>query len=437
MLLASSLASGAEPSDEELPPAKTIPRNAPLLELHQVQTQGESTLPRERKTLDQIFKAQALFQKHHSLAPKAELKFRVYARQYASDLDRADLALVGEQGRTPIALDEQHQFVADPAWRKLDQDSVVRSRLAEGRITWRPDIRSPGVPEGERRLGDLRLQCRIAFASGLARTDSSWQRFLQSVFRPSYEQCEESAWSPSNFADAPIFSVTLIDGERRLRLNHRMLHGLFDDRGQDFDWGYLLRDRMFRLPMGDKSWSDETRVVFETLDSPAVMPMKELQASKHRFAEAAKHWKIGETHVDEVSAALGKGRRVKFDHGHQILRYWQAAPKEKASKDAAKKDSAESPAMPSLSTLMAARSAISAMPSAAEMSQKSEQEVKAEVDKVSAAMPPSLAAAASATAAAAAKAATDAPAAPERGTELVLLFDEQGLLQRLGFTERR
>ncbi|MFY7866241.1 hypothetical protein [Roseateles sp.] len=436
LMLACSMAWATESSDD-LPPPKIIPRDAPLLELHQVQTQGESTLPRERKTLAQIFKAQALFQKHQGLAPKAELKFRVYARQYASDLDRADLALVGEQGRTPIALNDQHLFVADSAWRKLDQDSVVRSRLAEGRITWRPDIRSPGVPDGERRLGDLRLQCRIAFASGLARTDSSWQRFLQSVFRPGYEQCEESAWSPSNFADAPIFSVTLIDGERSMRLNHRMLHGLFDDRGQDFDWGFLLRDRMFRLPMGDKSWSDETRVVFETMDSPALMPMKELQASRHRFAETAKTWKIGETHLDEIVAALGKGRRVKFEPGHQILRYWQAAPKEKASKDTSKKDNLESSAMPSLSTLMAAKAAIGAMPSAADMSQKSEQEIRAEVEKISAALPPSVAAAASATAAAAAKAAADAPAAPERGTELVLLFNEQGLLQRLGFTERR
>ncbi len=436
LLLSCGLALAADPADEDLPASKPIARDAPVLELHQVQMQGESNLPRERKTLAQIFKAQALFEKHHALAPKAALKFRVYARQYASDLDRADLALLGEQGRTPIALDKNHEFVADPAWRQLDQDSVVRSRLAEGRITWRPDVRSPGVPEGERRLGDLRLQCRIAFASGLARTDSVWVRFVQNLFRPSYEQCEEPAWSPSNFADQPIFSVTLIDGERRLRLNHRMLHGLIDDGGEKYDWGFLLRDRMFRLPLGDKSWSDETRVVFETLDSAPLLPKQELQASQHRFAQAAKNWQLGQTHVDEVTALLGKGRRVVFDEGHQILRYWQAAPKEKASKDGAKKGNAESVPLPSLSTLMAAKSAMAAMPSPDELSRKSESELRAEVEKISAALPPTLAAAASA-AAADIKTSSDGSTRPERGTELVLLFNAQGLLQRLGFTEQR
>ena len=68
-------------------------------------------MPRERKTLAQIFKAQALFQQHRQLAPQATLSYRVFARQYDYDLHRADLALLEGSTRTPIQLDEQQRFV--------------------------------------------------------------------------------------------------------------------------------------------------------------------------------------------------------------------------------------------------------------------------------------------------------------------------------------
>lgn len=301
----------------------------PTSTLAQVQLQGQSSAARERKTLAQIYQAQALFQKHRQLAPDAALTYRVYARQRADDLERADLGLVGAHGRLPVQLDARQSFVPDPSWLALDPDSELRSKLAEGRITWRPDIRTPGWPADERRLGDLRLQCRIAFASGLARTDPVWVNMLQGLFRPFYDQCEVADWSPSNFADRPIFSVTLVHGERRLKLNQRYLHGLTDDQGAICDWGFRLRDRMFRVPLGDASWPDETRVLLESLDGPGPAPSPELQASEHRFAEAARALRPDLSSADDIRAALGKAEPtvVRFDSGMQIWSYWQAAGK--------------------------------------------------------------------------------------------------------------
>lgn len=258
--------------------ALVLPASAPPpdAQLGRVAVQGEAATAREKKTLGQLFKAEALFEKHHALAPAAALKFKVYARTQADAAPSLELGLMTPAGRRPLVLDAEDRFVIDPAWHALDERTEVRSRLADGRVTWRPDIRTPGVPDGERRLGDLRLQCRVAFGSGVARgTD-----FFGGLFSFAFDDCWDRDWSPSNFADRPLFAVTLVHGERRLVLSERLLHGLRDDGVPKYDWGYSLRERMFRLPMGDASWPDDTRVVFEFMDDPTAPPDAELLALK-------------------------------------------------------------------------------------------------------------------------------------------------------------
>ncbi|HEV6968802.1 hypothetical protein, partial [Roseateles sp.] len=76
--------------------ALALPASAPPpeTELGRVQVQGESAIAREKKTLAQLFKAEALFEKFHALAPAAPLKIRVYARTRAGQAAQLDLALV-------------------------------------------------------------------------------------------------------------------------------------------------------------------------------------------------------------------------------------------------------------------------------------------------------------------------------------------------------
>ncbi|MDC8772616.1 hypothetical protein [Roseateles albus] len=413
LLLASFAGLAAAPSAEPNSATAAVEEEALTAEpsakatshLHQVQVQGVSTVARERKTLAQIFKAQALFQKHHKLAPQASLNYRVYARKYPDDLLRADLGLVGAQGRTPVTLDEEQRFVADPAWRLLDQDSEVRSKLADGRVTWRADIRTPGWPNGERRLGDLRLQCRVAFGSGLARTDAGWIGTLSKLFSADDEQCKKPDWSPSNFADQPIFSVTLVHGDRRLRLNQRNLHGLFDESGEDYDWGFLLRDRMFRVPLGDLTWPDDTRVLLETMASTAPSVNLGLQESKHRLAELARALRPGVSSEAEIRALAGnlKFKLLRFDNGMQIWRYWKAgaAPTKAGLTEMAAL--AGSAGLADLASAKGIEDAAKAKAAAIEM---------------------------------AAKAAKASPMSAERGTELVLLLNADGVLQKFAFTER-
>lgn len=289
----------------------------PEAQLGRVQVQGESAIAREKKTLAQLFKAEALFQKHHALAPAADLKFKVYARSQADLAPSLDLALVTPAGRRPVVLDGDDRFTIDPAWRQFDERTEVRSRLADGRVTWRPDIRSPGVADGERRLGDLRLQCRVGFGSGVARgmTGLAWLLALGG------EDCDERDWSPSNFAERPVFAVTLVSGERRMTVSEALLHGLRDGNGADYDWGYSLRERMFRVPLGDKRWPDDTRVVFEGADDPPAPPDPTLVALNDGWAQAALALAPGLT-VAEVAQRVGKADDdTRFESGRRLLRH--------------------------------------------------------------------------------------------------------------------
>lgn len=289
----------------------------PEAELGRVQVQGESAALREKKTLAQLFKAQALFDKFHALAPAAELKFRVYARTQAELAQRLELGLMTPVGRQPVVLDGEDRFVIDPAWRLLPERTELRSRLADGRVTWRPDIRTPGVPDGERRLGDLRLQCRIGFDSGVARGLKGLAWLLSFAI----DECEDPEWSPSNFADRPVFAVTLVHGERWLVLSAGLLHGLRDGGGQDYDWGYSLRERMFRVPLGDASWPDDTRVLIEGMDDPPAATEPGLKELGDAWVQAALALAPGLA-VDEVLGRVGKADDdTRFESGRRLLRH--------------------------------------------------------------------------------------------------------------------
>lgn len=74
-----------------------------------------------------------------------------------------------------------------------------------------------------------------------------------------------------NFAERPIFSVTLVAGARREVLPIDRLYAMAsDDPGLKEDLPYcdceMLVDRTYFLPLGDHSWPDDTRVELEFMD---------------------------------------------------------------------------------------------------------------------------------------------------------------------------
>ena len=237
--------------------------------LQRVEVGGESSVAREQKTVAQLLAIQKSFEKHHGLAPQAELRIRLYARYDDADLERLSLSLRAEGLQRPVPLDERQRFEIDPAWAVLPADTVLRSGARDGRLAWHPDVRTPGLPPNTRRLGDLRLECHADLVGT--------SHLIRGIVTPSYlalaaltDVCSRYDVY-GHYADMPVFSITLIDGTRRRQLPYAHLHG--SGTGQNnllhslLDWPYRLRDRFYWLPLSDASWSDDTLVVLEPMDS--------------------------------------------------------------------------------------------------------------------------------------------------------------------------
>jgi len=228
---------------------------------------------RDEKTLAQLLAAQDAFVRHHALAPAATLGFRLYARLDPHDLARLRLYLVDGGQRREVPLDEHQRFGLDPAWTRTaaDRGVTLQTSLPAGAVAWKVDVRTPGIADDRRRLGDLRLECEAdTFHGNLQR---GLRTPVSAILDASDQLCrldDAQVW----FAERPIFGVTLVAGARRRTLPYDYLHGSTGTMALAglFDWAYALRDRAYFLPLDDRSWPDDTEVVFDAMDDPQPGP---------------------------------------------------------------------------------------------------------------------------------------------------------------------
>jgi hypothetical protein len=216
-----------------------------------------------------------LFERRRHLAPAATLRFKLLPRKRETDMRRVDLQIVGDSFATPVALASDQTFALERQPRALKENASVSPNRKAGTMTWRAEIRTPGLPPGTRRLGDLRLECEVGMKAGLI---SNYRRFLfgwlDPFLREGPEYCHRAAPRYLFFADRPVFSVTLIAGERREVLPVDRLYGSASRHPEwKEDLPYcdceVLMDRAYFMPLGDPSWPDDTRVEFEYMDGPS------------------------------------------------------------------------------------------------------------------------------------------------------------------------
>jgi hypothetical protein len=95
--------------------------------------------------------------------------------------------------------------------------------------------------------------------------------WLDPFLREGPEYCQRIAPRYLFFAERPIFSVTLVNGERKEVLEVDRLYG---SASRQPDWKddlpycdcEVLMDRAYFMPLGDASWPDDTLVEFEYMD---------------------------------------------------------------------------------------------------------------------------------------------------------------------------
>ena len=172
-------------------------------------------------------------------APDSQLFFEVWPNDPNDKVSDISLELVPKKG-DPIAIeiDAQGRFVMPKVegtkWR------LVANRGAKS-VAIKPVVLSPGSTETDRRLGDLRAQCP-------AMSSIASLSFLERAAFGTMGGCESGSLNIFTSSRLPLASAWVEEGDRRADLPIK--------RYEDADGV----STSYRMPLGDKEWSNEARV---------------------------------------------------------------------------------------------------------------------------------------------------------------------------------
>ena len=211
--------------------------------------------------------------KRAEMAPQAELRFKLLPRKRTTSMKDVDLEIAGKDTFIPVAIAPDGTFALPRDGKALAEDAAVVPNRKRQSMTWRAEIRSPGLPPGMRRLGDLRLECEVGMEARLiSNRPSNLLGWFVERFADVPEYCHQDEPRYLFFAERPVWSVTLVSGSRRETLPaERLYAGATRDPGRKEEWlpycdCEALLDRAYYMPLGDKSWPDDTLVQFEYME---------------------------------------------------------------------------------------------------------------------------------------------------------------------------
>ncbi|MBQ5949649.1 hypothetical protein [Massilia sp. ST3] len=185
------------------------------------------------------------FDRHHKLAPAVErLEFRATARKPDASPDQLAARLVGDDGFSlALPIDAGGRFVVPRSDAAASAESELELNRKRRAYRVNPDIRTPGLPASQRRLGDLRLECKVTVAIAKEEIPLFWVLAINTVMLTS-DWCsffDEKRQARFGFhADGPVTGAVLREGERSLDLKPK--------------------DSSLEVPLGSPEWSDEAVV---------------------------------------------------------------------------------------------------------------------------------------------------------------------------------
>lgn len=205
------------------------------------------------------------FDRHRQLAPAAEkLQFRLTTRKKDESAQPLSVRLVGDDGfKLPIAIDADRHFVVPRSEAAEDAESELELNRKRRVYRTEPDIRTPGLPVNQRRLGDLRLECKVTVAMAKEEIPTFWVLTINTIllrtdwcgfFGDQDDTSFDGAARKAHFgyrADRPLAGALLIEGNRS---------ALLEVKGDQFD-----------VPIGNASWGDDA-VVELTYAEPTEAP---------------------------------------------------------------------------------------------------------------------------------------------------------------------
>lgn len=187
------------------------------------------------------------FDEYHGMAPKVPvLQFRVEPRGGAQKPELPAARLGGDDGFSlALAVDTDGMFTVPRSQAALDANSelVLNQKRRDYRVT--PVVRSPGMPDHVRRLGDLRLECRVQVAI-VKEEIPLWVVLAANTLLRTRDWCGFTFEGKSGFTfkhTHTLRAAVLVDGNRS---------ALLETEGKGF-----------RVPLGDTRWSDDSLIELE------------------------------------------------------------------------------------------------------------------------------------------------------------------------------
>ncbi|MES2511052.1 MAG: hypothetical protein V4625_14065 [Pseudomonadota bacterium] len=222
------------------------------------------------KSYRKMIRGMDLFEKMRSTSPNASLRFKLLPRRKDTEMNNIMVEVLGNTVSFPVAVAADYTFALPRDAKAFEEDAVVQPNRKAQTMTWRTEIRTPGLPANVRRLGDMRLECEVGMEAGLVSNDRSIIGKIASAIAD-VGYCTRRDTRYLFFADRPLFGVTLSSGPRREVLPVEKLYAAASvDKGLKDDLPYcdceVLLDRTYFLPLGDKSWPDDTLVEFEYME---------------------------------------------------------------------------------------------------------------------------------------------------------------------------
>ena len=231
---------------------------------------SKATADPVEKSYRRMVRGMDLFERRRALSPQGELRFKLLPRKPGVSLDRLELLVLGKTVETPIPVAPDRTFVLQRDPRAFDENALVTPDRKALTMTWRADIRTPGLPANTRRLGDLRLECEVGMEAGVVSNARTFVGQIANWMTDSPAYCRGNQLYLF-FAERPLFNVTLVAGARRESLAiNRLYAAASDDANLAADLPYcdceVMLDRTYFMPLEDASWPDETLVQFDYME---------------------------------------------------------------------------------------------------------------------------------------------------------------------------
>ena len=186
------------------------------------------------------------FDAHRALAPHATLRFRMRHAEGApaNAGDGLRLRLANDDGsfQENVPIDAAGLLAVARNQAAYVADATFILNQKDGLYTGHPEVRTAGLPANVRRLGDLRLECRVTIAIVKDQMPFMAKAAINTLMLTS-DWCAKKDFNYGTPAPRPGVRAMLRDGERTRTLE---THG----------WNMMV-------PIGDTGWPDDALVQFD------------------------------------------------------------------------------------------------------------------------------------------------------------------------------